>query len=68
MELFRTEDFYIFVKGEYSLWWDRITGAFIPKTGNVIIVNKHQLQLKFALQDGIWQMPTIRIVWEYAKE
>ncbi|CAH1115746.1 unnamed protein product [Psylliodes chrysocephalus] len=33
MELFRTNDFYIFVKGEYSLWWDRYTGAFIPKTG-----------------------------------
>ncbi|CAH1279099.1 unnamed protein product [Diabrotica balteata] len=33
MELFRTNDFYIFIKGEYSLWWDRQTGAFIPKTG-----------------------------------
>ncbi|KAL1494584.1 hypothetical protein ABEB36_010159 [Hypothenemus hampei] len=33
MELFRTNEFYIFLKGEYSLWWDRNTGAFIPKTG-----------------------------------
>ncbi|XP_066141253.1 phosphatidylinositide phosphatase SAC2 isoform X2 [Euwallacea fornicatus] len=33
MELFRTNEFYIFVKGEYSLWWDRNTGAYIPKTG-----------------------------------
>ncbi|XP_076265258.1 phosphatidylinositide phosphatase spermathreecae isoform X3 [Rhynchophorus ferrugineus] len=33
MELFRTNEFYIFVKDEYSLWWDRNTGAFIPKTG-----------------------------------
>nr|CAH7731652.1 unnamed protein product [Callosobruchus chinensis] len=33
MELFKTNDFYIFVVGEYSLWWDRQTGAFIPKTG-----------------------------------
>ncbi|XP_008198080.1 phosphatidylinositide phosphatase SAC2 isoform X1 [Tribolium castaneum] len=33
MELFRTNEFYIFVSGEYSLWWDRQTGAFIPKTG-----------------------------------
>ncbi|CAG9858735.1 unnamed protein product [Phyllotreta striolata] len=33
MELFRTNEFYIFTKGEYSLWWDRQTGAFIPKTG-----------------------------------
>ncbi|KAJ8920227.1 hypothetical protein NQ315_011888 [Exocentrus adspersus] len=32
MELFRTNDFYIFVNGEHSLWWDRQTGAFIPKT------------------------------------
>lgn len=35
MELFRTDDFYIFAKGEYSLWWDRLTGAFIPKTGKL---------------------------------
>ncbi|XP_044259683.1 phosphatidylinositide phosphatase SAC2 isoform X2 [Tribolium madens] len=33
MELFRTNEFYIFISGEYSLWWDRQTGAFIPKTG-----------------------------------
>nr|XP_023023491.1 phosphatidylinositide phosphatase SAC2 [Leptinotarsa decemlineata] len=33
MELFRTSEFYIFVNGEHSLWWDRQTGAFIPKTG-----------------------------------
>lgn len=37
MELFRTDDFYIFVKGEYSLWWDRFTGAFIPKTGMLFL-------------------------------
>lgn len=33
MELFRTNDFFIFVQGEFSLWWDRQTGASIPKTG-----------------------------------
>ncbi|KAH1005438.1 hypothetical protein HUJ04_006428 [Dendroctonus ponderosae] len=33
MELFRTNEFYIFVKGQFSLWWDRNTGVFIPKTG-----------------------------------
>lgn len=33
MEVFRTDDFYILVKNEHSLWWDRQTGAFIPKTG-----------------------------------
>ncbi|XP_060529101.1 phosphatidylinositide phosphatase SAC2 isoform X2 [Cylas formicarius] len=33
MELFRTAEFYIFVKDQHSLWWDRQTGAFIPKTG-----------------------------------
>ncbi|CAH1122415.1 unnamed protein product [Ceutorhynchus assimilis] len=33
MELFRTNEFYIFMKGEHSLWLDRNTGAFIPKTG-----------------------------------
>ncbi|KAK9882655.1 hypothetical protein WA026_022521 [Henosepilachna vigintioctopunctata] len=32
MELFRTDLFYIFKKGENSLWCDRTTGCFIPKT------------------------------------
>lgn len=32
MELFRTSQFYIFSKGEHSLWLDRFTGEFIPKT------------------------------------
>lgn len=35
MELFRTNEFFIFVKGEFSLWWDRQTGASIPKTGQL---------------------------------
>ncbi|CAG9818977.1 unnamed protein product [Phaedon cochleariae] len=33
MELYRTSQFYIFVDGKHSLWWDRQTRAFIPKTG-----------------------------------
>lgn len=33
MELFRTDDFFIFVKDNLSLWWDRHTGSFIPKVG-----------------------------------
>ncbi|KAI4462332.1 phosphatidylinositide phosphatase sac1 [Holotrichia oblita] len=32
MEIFRTEDFFIFIKDNLSLWWDRHTGSFIPKT------------------------------------
>ncbi|XP_044754264.1 phosphatidylinositide phosphatase SAC2 isoform X2 [Coccinella septempunctata] len=32
MEVFRTDSFYIFKKGENSLWCDRSTGCFIPKT------------------------------------
>ncbi|XP_045780759.1 phosphatidylinositide phosphatase SAC2 isoform X2 [Maniola jurtina] len=28
MELFRSESYYIFVRNESSLWWNRITGAF----------------------------------------
>ncbi|XP_050554100.1 phosphatidylinositide phosphatase SAC2 isoform X4 [Spodoptera frugiperda] len=28
MELFRSESFYIFVRNESSLWWNRTTGAF----------------------------------------
>ncbi|XP_045474678.1 phosphatidylinositide phosphatase SAC2 isoform X2 [Harmonia axyridis] len=32
MEVFRTDSFYIFKKGENSLWCDRLTGCFIPKT------------------------------------
>lgn len=37
MELFRTNEFYIFINGEHSLWWDRLTGIFIPKTGTFSI-------------------------------
>ncbi|XP_013185101.2 phosphatidylinositide phosphatase SAC2 [Amyelois transitella] len=28
MELFRSEQFYIFVRNDSSLWWNRLTGAF----------------------------------------
>ncbi|CAG4978667.1 unnamed protein product [Colias eurytheme] len=28
MEVFRSETFYIFVRNESSLWWNRVTGAF----------------------------------------
>jgi hypothetical protein len=34
MELFRTDQYYIFVNGEYGLWWDRTTGEFNAKSGN----------------------------------
>lgn len=33
IELFRTEQYYIFVNGEHSLWWDRRTGELTAKTG-----------------------------------
>ncbi|EEB13673.1 suppressor of actin, putative [Pediculus humanus corporis] len=33
IELFKTEQYYIFVKNEYSLWWNRTTGELTPKTG-----------------------------------
>ncbi|GLH05859.1 Phosphatidylinositide phosphatase SAC1 [Gryllus bimaculatus] len=33
IELFRTDQFYIFIKGECGLWWDRVTGEFIAKKG-----------------------------------
>jgi len=35
MELFRTDQYYIFVNGEYGLWWDRVTGEFEAKSGNI---------------------------------
>lgn len=35
MELFRSDQYYIFVSGEYGLWWDRNTGGFEAKTGNI---------------------------------
>lgn len=34
MELFRTDQYYILVSGEYGLWWDRTTGEFDAKSGN----------------------------------
>ncbi|XP_068084961.1 phosphatidylinositide phosphatase SAC2 [Anabrus simplex] len=33
IELFRTDQYYIFMKGEYGLWWDRTTGQFLAKRG-----------------------------------
>ncbi|XP_069695260.1 phosphatidylinositide phosphatase SAC2 isoform X2 [Periplaneta americana] len=32
MELFRTDQYYIFINGEYGLWWDRTTGEFKAKS------------------------------------
>jgi len=32
MELFRSDQYYIFVNGENGLWWDRNTGGFEAKT------------------------------------
>lgn len=37
MEVFQTENFYIFVKKEKSLWWNRTTSEFAIKSGNFII-------------------------------
>ena len=33
MELFRTDQYYIFINGEYGLWWNRTTGEFEAKSG-----------------------------------
>ena len=33
MELFKTNDFYIFHQGEHSLWCSRKTGLLEPKSG-----------------------------------
>ncbi|XP_063834532.1 phosphatidylinositide phosphatase SAC2 isoform X2 [Ostrinia nubilalis] len=32
MELFRSDQYYIFVRNESSLWWNRLTGAFSVKS------------------------------------
>lgn len=33
MEVFQTENFYIFVRKETSLWWNRSTSEFTVKAG-----------------------------------
>lgn len=33
MEVFQTDNFYIFVKREKSLWWNRTTSEFTIKAG-----------------------------------
>lgn len=33
MEVFQTNDFYIFVKNEKTLWWNRVTSEFSIKAG-----------------------------------
>ena len=44
MEVFQTDNFYIFVKREKSLWWNRFTSEFTLKAGKnkvfVVLVNK----------------------------
>jgi hypothetical protein len=45
MELFRTDQYYIFVNGEYGLWWDRTTGEFNAKSGNGGVNHSHPLCL-----------------------
>lgn len=39
MEVFQTENFYIFVKKEKSLWWNRTTSEFSVKAGNYPVNN-----------------------------
>ena len=33
MEVFQTDNYYIFVKREKSLWWNRATSEFTLKAG-----------------------------------
>lgn len=37
MELFRSDQYYIFVRNESSLWWNRITGGFSVRSGTYFI-------------------------------
>lgn len=43
MEVFQTEKFYIFVRKETSLWWNRTTSEFTVKAGNVEIINEYRM-------------------------
>lgn len=36
MEVFQTDTYYIFVKREKSLWWNRTTSEFSVKAGNAL--------------------------------
>lgn len=48
MEVFQTEKYYIFVKKENSLWWNRTTSEFTIKAGIVHKNNSvHIPQSKF---------------------
>lgn len=38
MEVFRTEQYYIFTKLNKSLWWNRSSGAFNLKTGTNYLI------------------------------
>lgn len=37
MEVFRSEEFYIFVQDDVSLWWSRVNGEFLSKSGEFSI-------------------------------
>lgn len=48
MEVFRSETFYIFVRNESSLWWNRVTGAFSVRSGkfyNIKIINTTSIRI-----------------------
>lgn len=50
MEVFQTENYYIFVRKEKSLWWNRTTSEFAIKAGNpfaiFIVTNVVQLSIR----------------------
>lgn len=39
MEVFRSELYYIFVKNESSLWWNRLSGAFSVRSGKELLID-----------------------------
>lgn len=40
IEVFNTENFFIFVKNDNSLWWDKTTGLFYSKPGKLLTLGR----------------------------
>ena len=56
MEVFRTDDYFIFVKERFSLWWDRHTGSFIPKSGIWMYFNRNCILAKGIVSIFSWKL------------
>lgn len=69
IEVFNTDNFFIFVKNDQSLWWDKTTGLFYSKPGNFFPFNNLTRWFGFNFSWGIACLVTApmhgNMLWDY---